>query len=667
MVVQEVGGSLHLRFDFHPNILRDVKLIPGRRWNPSSKTWIVPKRHADKVHNLMKRHGFINDEPEEQIDYTITPLPDLNQSIPLKLDLYNYQRKGVAYALKKQRLIIGDQPGLGKTAQSIATIIGAKQFPCLVICPSSLKINWKREWEMWTNKKAIILKDSIKDTWPLYCENGFADVVITNYESLKKYFVKQINKKGKRLYLRDVVFKDNIKIFMSIIIDELHRCKDATTQQTKFVKGICIGKEWILGLKQLPDESVHCCVTSPPYWGLRDYGVDGQIGLEDTPEAFVEVMVQIFIEVKRVLRKDGTLWLNIGDTYAGSGFGYFNESNSYLQSTSRGTILEREKLREVKKNQKTKCNPKDLVGVPWMLAFALRESGWYLRQDIIWSKPNPMPESVKDRCTKSHEYIFLLSKSKKYFYDHESIKTPLKDQSIAALIRSIEKKPQGWANSNKYHDTDPRYPKRTPRPLDNRKGNQGTGGIPIGLNGSSFKNHKNYLKENGELLHSSKANKKSVWEVATQGFKQAHFATFPEKLIVDCIKAGTSEFGCCSNCKTPYKRVIDRKLVPTKKASYNSKVDDRDRAADKLDQGSNRSKDGHKPGWCYESKTTDWEANCNCNASVEKCIVLDPFMGAGTTALVARKLDRNYVGFELNPEYIEIANKRLKNELGIFI
>lgn len=426
-------------------------------------------------------------------------------------------------------------------------------------------------------------------------------------------------------------------------------------------KNIIHKADCLEGLKTLPDNFVHCCVTSPPYWGLRDYGVDGQLGLEETPEAFVEKMVNIFTEVKRVLREDGTLWLNLGDSYGGSGKGHnngesINSKHNYCQYTS-------------KPFQSNNIKPKDLVGIPWMVALALRNSGWYLRQDIIWNKPNPMPESVKDRCTKAHEYIFLLSKSSKYFYDAEAIKTPVKDATVRRLIQDIEnqKGSDRAYGGNRHNGTMKAHkPKRNPRPSDNRKGNQGTGGIPIGMNGSSFKGHKNYLNEKDDLIHGSKANKKSVWTVTTKGYKEAHFATYPEKLIVDCIKAGTSEFGCCSNCKTPYKRVVDKKLVPTSKASYNSQPDQRDFSADKLDQGSNRQKDGHKPGWVYKSKTLDWIPDCDCDASLEPCIVLDPFMGSGTTAIVAKKLNRNYIGFELNPEYIKIAEKRLYNEIGIF-
>lgn len=300
------------------------------------------------------------------------------------------------------------------------------------------------------------------------------------------------------------------------------------------------------GLKQLDNNSVHCCVTSPPYWGLRDYGVEGQLGLEPTPEEYVAKLVEVFREVKRVLRDDGTLWLNLGDSYAGSNQGRGTKKLSKKQASNRGTawMVEKEGT-----NLPKGLKPKDLVGIPWMVAFALRADGWYLRQDIIWHKPNPMPESVKDRCTKAHEYIFLLAKSAQYYYDNEAIKEPVKEISI----RRAE---YGW-------DCD--------RP--------------------STKN----ASMNGEGIHTKKMgtrfvnpdgrNKRSVWTVTTKPFKEAHFATFPPDLIEPCILAGCPEGG----------------------------------------------------------------------------VVLDPFMGSGTTALVAMQNQRNFIGFELNPEYIKIAKKRISD------
>ena len=243
-------------------------------------------------------------------------------------------------------------------------------------------------------------------------------------------------------------------------------------------------------LKQLPDESVNCCVTSPPYWGLRDYGEPGQLGLEETPEEYVLKMVEIFREIKRVLRDDGTLWLNIGDSYTAGGMG--NGMKECKQQTNAGSIGF-----DIKKPPPG-MKPKNLVGIPWRVAFALQSEGWYLRQDIIWSKNNPMPESVKDRCTKSHEYIFLLSKSQKYYFDADAIK-------------------------EKACTTDTSKRDRDNTKLNNTPGRTKMGG----------------LKTN----HYTTRNKRSVWTVNTKPFKKAHFATFPQALIEPCILAGCPEGG----------------------------------------------------------------------------------------------------------------------------
>lgn len=283
------------------------------------------------------------------------------------------------------------------------------------------------------------------------------------------------------------------------------------------------------------------CVTSPPYFGLRDYKVDGQIGLEHTPEEYIAAMVEVFRCVRDVLADDGTLWLNIGDSYAGSGKGpagnlgkTHNERDMTLTRSS-GNIPEG-------------CKPKDIIGIPWMLAFALRADGWFLRQDIIWHKPNPMPESVKDRCTKAHEYIFLLSKSERYFYDSEAIKEP-------AVGGQTGKAASFKRDGSKREQTIP---------------NQGYG---------THRPDREDVHYNGELR-----NRRSVWTVATRPYKGAHFATFPPTLIEPCVLAGS------------------------------------------------------RPG----------------------DIVLDPFMGSGTTATVAIQHARQYLGCELNPEYGPLQQERLQ-------
>lgn len=319
-------------------------------------------------------------------------------------------------------------------------------------------------------------------------------------------------------------------------------------------------------LKSLPDNSIDCCVTSPPYYALRDYGCDGQIGLEETPEKYIESLCDVFSEVRRVLTPQGTLWLNIGDSYNGNKVGNtevvknkkVSESNDFHKKLWGG------------------AKPKDLIGIPWMLAFALRSQGWYLRQDIIWHKPNPMPESVTDRCTKSHEYIFLMSKSQKYYFDYEAIQEPCADQSrtnyaCGNRTNGINKD----RNDNDFGERSKNWKPRT-------KNCQYDGQKP-----NSF----HLSRENGEPDKEYYVrNKRDVWQVNTKPCKEAHFATYPFELIKPCILAGCPENG----------------------------------------------------------------------------IVLDPFMGSGTTAIVARSLNRNYLGVELNPEYIKIAHKRLEKHLGMF-
>lgn len=282
------------------------------------------------------------------------------------------------------------------------------------------------------------------------------------------------------------------------------------------------------------------CVTSPPYFGLRDYGHPGQLGLEQTPEQYIAAMVDVFRCVRDVLADDGTLWLNIGDSYAGSGKGR-NADGSHQeggkQGTNKGTIVG-----SLIKTEAPNCKPKDLIGIPWMLAFALRADGWYLRQDIIWHKPNPMPESVKDRCTKAHEYIFLLSKSGRYFFDHEAIK---------------EDAVKGAAGSS--------------------------------FNKGKTGEHQLGRSSDKERTEDGKRNRRSVWTVATRPYRDAHFATFPPALIEPCILAGS------------------------------------------------------RPG----------------------DIVLDPFMGSGTTAEVAILHGRRYLGCELNAEYRSLQDARIQKAAAL--
>jgi DNA modification methylase len=265
--------------------------------------------------------------------------------------------------------------------------------------------------------------------------------------------------------------------------------------KTQILNGDCIEM-----MKTLPDQSVNCCVTSPPYFGLRDYGHEGQIGLEETPEAFVQKMVEVFREVKRVLRDDGTLWLNLGDSYARQA-GDDSKKDPASQATGFANVIASGGAKKGNNKPPNGLKPKDLIGIPWRVAFALQADGWWLRQDIIWHKPNPMPESVTDRCTKAHEYIFLLSKSARYFYDAEAIKEPSASSSIARLSQP------------------------------NLKSQVGSARVPGKTNGS--------MKAVGGEMR----NPRSVWTVNTQPYKGAHFATFPPELIRPCILAGCPKGG----------------------------------------------------------------------------------------------------------------------------
>jgi DNA modification methylase len=267
-------------------------------------------------------------------------------------------------------------------------------------------------------------------------------------------------------------------------------------------------------LATLPDESVDCCITSPPYWGLRDYSAEGQLGLEKTPEEYTEKLVAVFREVRRVLKREGVCWLNLGDSYAGSGKGCNGDGelgiiNSAKQRSNTGTMA------NLPCSTPSGLKPKDLVGIPWRVAFALQADGWWLRQDIIWAKPNPMPESVTDRCTKSHEYVFLLTKSSRYYYDNEAIKEPVAESTIGRGLVDF-----GGAKGREY--------KASVKPTD-----------PNYRNGSEQWGRTFDYKDscaNGR-------NRRSVWTVATKPYKGAHFAVFPPDLIKPMVMAGCPEGG----------------------------------------------------------------------------------------------------------------------------
>ena len=293
---------------------------------------------------------------------------------------------------------------------------------------------------------------------------------------------------------------------------------------------------------------VNTCVTSPPYYGLRDYGHDGQIGLEETPNDYIKAMVEVFRCVWDVLAEDGTLWLNIGDSYAMASMR--GENSVFSGGVGAHAGYKTGSVKLGKRSIPFGLKAKDLIGIPWMLAFALRADGWYLRQDIIWHKPNPMPESVQDRCTKAHEYIFLMSKSQKYYYDRMAIAEP------AEYAEEHARKKTSWGN---------------------KKADAGVK--------ANIEKYQVIGEENKTTLAGGMANKRSVWTVNTKPYKGSHFATYPPKLIEPCILAGCPKGG----------------------------------------------------------------------------VVLDPFMGSGTTAFVALLNDRQYLGCELNPEYEELQQRRIKD------
>ena len=294
-------------------------------------------------------------------------------------------------------------------------------------------------------------------------------------------------------------------------------------------------------LRTLPDNSVHCCVTSPPYYALRDYGVDGQIGREDTPAQYVARLTDVFSEVRRVLRPSGTLWLNIADTYAGKGNQGDSVDPKYPNGRTGQTVAINRRVEG--------CKAKDMIGIPWMLAFALRDSGWYLRSDIIWMKANPMPESCKDRPSRCYEHVFLLTKSRSYYYDAAAIAEPVAESTPMRMRRKFGK--------NKYSAG---IPGQAHQHLNDYRPN-------------------GYAEEDKPLLR----NKRDVWQINSVPYKGAHFAAYPPKLVETCLLAGCPQDG----------------------------------------------------------------------------IVLDPFLGSGTTAAVAKQMGRHYIGIELNPDYCALAEQRI--------
>lgn len=506
-------------------------------------------------------------------------------------------------------------------------------------------------------------------------------------------------------------------------------------------------------LRTLPDGSVHCCISSPPYWGLRDYGtgtweggdplcdhikdgrhqsqgansqrqrrsnadaqrnetfltlcgkcgarrVDRQLGLEPDYRDHIAAMVEVFREVRRVLRPDGTLWLNYGDCYASSVNG---RSAADTEAVGNDDRTFRDKPFSTVQGV---LKPKDLVMMPARIAIALQEDGWWLRSDIIWSKPNPMPESITDRPATSHEHVFLFAKSgnttfwthrdggsrkqpepdyrwihketgeerteedpdpsagpvwrrinlwrgRDYFYDAEAIAEPSSPGSHARMSQDVERQIGSFrANGGG----------KTNGPMKAVAKKLAAPGSGIRYNGSY---------DSALTIRLPSRNARSVWTIVTQSFSEAHFATFPPDLAERCIKAGTSERGCCSACGAPWSRIIIKgepdmahRLASGADAAggYNGQsIKDHDaHGVQNASDVKRRILDGMR------EKTYDWRPTCQCDASVVPCTILDPFAGAFTSLLVADRLQRSGIGIELNPEYCEMARRRVAKDAGLF-
>jgi len=365
-------------------------------------------------------------------------------------------------------------------------------------------------------------------------------------------------------------------------------------------------------LRTLPEGIVHCCVTSPPYWGLREYGVDGQHGLEPTIDAYVAKQVEVFREVKRVLRQDGVCFVNLGDSYNSPGPSNHGKSKVVHRGTNADKWLQPSTRRVVG------LKPKDLCMIPARVALALQADGWWLRSVIIWAKCNPMPESVTDRPTTAHEYIYLLTKSARYFYDAEAVREPLSSD------------PESWGRHSK---KDPGMAAVNPRPMfgPDRGDRDGT-----------------------EWGDGTGRNLRTVWTFPTQAFPEAHFATFPEELPRKCILAGTPT-KTCGVCGEPWVRVVERLSTGKRYATGKSEA--------KNAAGLVTAFSGYDDGSpCPVFRTTGFRPTCAHNDDTGRALVLDPYMGSGTTAVVARELGRDYLGIELNPKYIAMAEARLRGE-----
>lgn len=434
-------------------------------------------------------------------------------------------------------------------------------------------------------------------------------------------------------------------------------------------------------LREIPDETIHACITSPPYWGLRDYGLEesdwpeityllpgGEVevpamdcclGLEERPEHYVGHLLLIFDEVYRALRADGTLWLNLGDTYASKGGERREGGGPALRGASQGAERGRPKAR---RRITDGLKPKDLVGIPWLVAFALRASGWYLRAENIWHKANPMPESVTDRTTRSHEQVFQFSKSGKATYwthrDGRGVRRqPSPDRRWVNIEthEEVAEEPSGgswrrinlWAGEDYFYDAWAIREEAVARNLGEMDG-----GPQRGQDGSNVNGGRNFRGDPSQDELSR--NKRSVWTIATRPFPEAHFATFPPDLVEPCLMAGTSP-KCCGKCGAPWQRIIrpTSRLIQQQNGPGTLK-------AHREAKGKHGATSSFETGFKQERVAAGWQPTCSHKDDSARAVVLDPFSGAATTGYSAIRAGRDYIGIELNEEYVKMGSARLR-------
>ena len=378
----------------------------------------------------------------------------------------------------------------------------------------------------------------------------------------------------------------------------------------------CLFGDALAMLRTVPSGVAQCCVTSPPFYGLRSYLPAGhpdkalEVGLEATPDEYVARMVEVFAEVRRVLRPDGVLLLEIGDSYSGSGVNDGTKSPGLSKAAERSGPTSRPGQA---KRWSCPLKPKDLIGIPWMLAFALRADGWWLRADIIWHKPAPMPESVCDRPTKAHSYVFLLTKAARYFWDAEALR----------------ERDAGLPSGNGF------------------AGRQG---------GAAHQARSGGVGTADRFEPGAGRNARSVWTIPTQPFKGAHFACMPPELARRCIAAGSSEWGCCPDCGAPWARVVE-------KGEAVGRNPDGVPDGERTEHGIGRHRACTRAGES-NSTTTGWAPTCEHAETPVPCLILDPFFGSGTTGMVAQNLGRRWLGCELNPDYEALQRGRTA-QLGL--